>query len=89
MLNDNQALEIVSNFSKAKDLPMLETLMFLEDNLAEQSNELQQAYIITKSGFQKMLAPVDDNDEDDFDEDQWEIDIENENALFCAVESNL
>jgi len=85
MLNDNQALEIVSNFSKAKDLPMLETLMFLEDNLLEQSNELQQAYIITKSGFQKMFAPVDDNDdnddndEDDFDEDQWEIDIENEN----------
>jgi len=77
MLNDNQALEIVSNFSKAKDLPMLETLMFLEDNLAEQSNELQQAYIITKSGFQKMLAPVET--EDDFDEDQWEIDIENEN----------
>jgi len=79
MLNDTQALEIVSNFSKAKDLPMLETLMFLEDNLSEQSNELQQAYIITKSGFQKMFAPVDNNDEDDFDEDQWEIDIENEN----------
>ncbi len=56
MLNDNQALEIVSNFSKAKDLPMLETLMFLEDNLAEQSNELQQAYIITKSGFQKIVC---------------------------------
>jgi len=67
MLNDTQALEIVSNFSKAKDLPMLETLMFLEDNLAEQSNELQQAYIITKSGFQKMFAPVEI--EDDFDED--------------------
>ena len=67
MLNDNQALEIVSNFSKTKDLPMLETLMFLEDNLAEQSNELQQAYIITKSGFQKMFAPVEI--EDDFDED--------------------
>ena len=78
MLNDNQALEIVSNFSKAKDLPMLETLMFLEDNLAQQSDELQQAYMITKMGFQKMFAPVDDIEED-FDEDQWEIDIENEN----------
>jgi hypothetical protein len=55
-LTNDQALEIVSNFGNNKNLGgMLETLMFLQDNLADQSSELQQAYIITYSGFQKMF----------------------------------
>ena len=41
---------------------MLETLMFLEDNLAQQSDELQRAYIITKMGFQKMFTPINEGE---------------------------
>ena len=61
-MNNNQACEIVSNFAKKQGYPMLETLMFLEDNLAQQSDELQRAYIITKMGFQKMFTPINEGE---------------------------
>ncbi len=53
-----EALEIVQLEATALGLPMLETLMFMQDNYEELDSVQKNAFRTAFRGFQRLLAPA-------------------------------
>ncbi len=53
-----EALEIVQQEATDLGLPMLETLMFMQDNYEELDSVQKNAFRTAFRGFQRLLAPA-------------------------------
>ncbi len=53
-----EALEIVQLEATALGLPMLETLMYMQDNYHELDSVQKNAFRTAFRGFQRLLAPA-------------------------------
>ena len=53
-----EALEIVQREASDMGMPMLETLMFMGENLEEYGSVERCAYRTAMRGFQRLLAPA-------------------------------
>jgi len=53
-----EALEIVQLEATALGLPMLETLMYMQDNYEELDSVQKNAFRTAFRGFQRLLAPA-------------------------------
>jgi hypothetical protein len=53
-----EALDIVQRESSDMGMPMLETLMFMGENLEEYGSVERCAYRTAMRGFQRLLAPA-------------------------------
>ena len=53
-----EALEIVQQEATALGLPMLETLMYMQDNYEELDSVQKNAFRTAFRGFQRLLAPA-------------------------------
>ena len=57
-MNQTQALEILQDIADDLGLPMLETLMHLQDHPDEMSERQAHAFRVAMAGFRRLLAPA-------------------------------
>ena len=57
-LSQAEALNIVQEEATALGLPILETLMFMQDNYEELDTVQKNAFRTAFRGFQRLLAPA-------------------------------
>lgn len=57
-MNITQALEIVEDIKEDQGEGMLETLMYMQDNLDQFSDTQVRAFRVVMNDFRKLLAPV-------------------------------
>ena len=53
-----QALEIMQDVADRLGLPMLETLMHIQDNPDEMSEREMRAFRVAMAGFRQLLLPA-------------------------------
>ena len=57
-MTQSMALEIIQKEATAMGLPMLETLMYMQDNYEELDSVQKNAFRTAFRGFQRLLAPA-------------------------------
>ena len=57
-MSQTEALKIVQQEATALGLPMLETLMYMQDNYEELDSVQKNAFRTAFRGFQRLLAPA-------------------------------
>jgi hypothetical protein len=57
-MSQAEALDIVQQEATALGLPILETLMFMQDNYEELDSVQKNAFRTAFRGFQRLLAPA-------------------------------
>lgn len=58
-MTQEQALEIMNDMAADLGLPMLETLMHLQDHPEEMTERQAHAFRVAMAGFRRLLAPAD------------------------------
>jgi len=57
-MSQAEALEIITQIQNCLRLPMLETLMHLQDNPEEMDERERRAFRIVMAGFRALLLPA-------------------------------